>query len=42
MPDEGGYDYGRWKKWKVWRYPGVPIPFRLQNIYKDFSVKQKA
>lgn len=26
------------RRYKVWRYPGVPIPHRLQMIYRDPTV----
>lgn len=29
-----GYYYCRRDMRKKWRYPGVPIPFRLQGRYK--------
>lgn len=35
MPVLGGYYYtGRVTPKKKWRYPGVPIPMRLQHRYK--------
>lgn len=34
MPFDSGYYYGVPKKWKRWRYPGVPIPPRLQHVYR--------
>ncbi len=31
----GPFGYGRApKRYKKWRYPGVPIPFRLQSVYR--------
>lgn len=27
------YSYGTQRRKKKWRYPGVPIPFRLQHKY---------
>lgn len=32
----GGY-YMTFKKRKRWRYPGVPIPSRLDSTYWDYS-----
>lgn len=29
-----GYSYGSAARKKKWRYPGVPIPFRLQHRYR--------
>lgn len=35
MPGLGGYYYGYPQRpKKKWRYPGIPIPFRLQHRYK--------
>lgn len=31
--DNGGYYYGSQRPKKKWRYPDVPIPYRLQHIY---------
>lgn len=39
----GGWDCGYSRaqvKKKVWRYPGVSIPWRLQSKYHDPSVKK--
>jgi len=33
MPSMFNYGYTRPVK-KVWRYPGVPIPYRLQGKYQ--------
>lgn len=33
MPTEGGWYYGSPRRKKPWRYPGVPVPFRLQHRY---------
>jgi hypothetical protein len=30
-----GYYYCTPKRWKKWRYPGVPIPYRLKHIYRN-------
>lgn len=34
------YEGVRRPKLKVWRYPGVPIPWRLQDRYYDPTVKR--
>lgn len=31
---DGGYCYGTQRRKKKWRYPGVPIPYRLQDRYE--------
>lgn len=31
--------YGRKRTLKVWRYPGVPIPWRLTSKYFDPTAK---
>jgi hypothetical protein len=31
---DGGYNYGVQRRKKKWRYPGVPIPSRLQFKYE--------
>jgi hypothetical protein len=36
MPSNGQYEENRY--YKVWRYPGVPIPDRLKFTYRDFSI----
>lgn len=33
MGYDSGYHYGSQRPKKKWRYPGVPIPYRLQHIY---------
>jgi hypothetical protein len=35
MGHDCGYYYGIPKRWKRWRYPGVPIPHRLKHIYRN-------
>lgn len=35
MPSTFEYSYSRPDTRKIWRYPGVPIPFRLQWRYKE-------
>jgi hypothetical protein len=34
MPFNDCYSRPRRRKLKPWRYPGVPIPFRLRLIYQ--------
>ena len=34
MPSLHLDDYGHCDTRKIWRYPGVPIPFRLKHKYK--------
>jgi len=31
----------RRRTYKTWRYPGTPIPYRLQSVYRDPTAKNK-
>lgn len=40
MPGFENYSY-RQRTYKVWRYPGVPVPHRRQSIYRDPTMNGK-
>lgn len=41
MAYDNGYQYCTNRTRKPWRYPGVPIPFRLQHQYYDQTATRR-
>lgn len=41
MPGSECYDSHYRRTYKVWRYPGVPVPQRLLGVYRDPTAKNR-